>query len=108
MPDFSCENSFPRRAASTIKLKISIPYHRNKLVPQGLSRSAQGDVSGRVRGPRFSTQLPPLFIDNPFATNDHDVLLQIVEMLHSLDDVFNVERMFRYQDDVGPPVCRSE
>jgi hypothetical protein len=38
----------------------------------------------------------PLLVDDAFAADDDDVLLQIVENFYALDQVLHIERMLRH------------
>src|SRR5260370_4796838 len=49
-----------------------------------------------------------LFIHDAFTTNDNYILLQIVEMLYALNEVFDIKGMFRHKDDIRTSVGRSE
>src|SRR5260370_17009200 len=49
-----------------------------------------------------------LFIHDAFTTNDNYILLQIVEMLYALNEVFDIKGMFRHRYDIRTSVGRSE
>ena len=49
-----------------------------------------------------------LLVDDALAADDDDVLLQVVELLHPLDEQLDVERMLGHQDDVRLAVGRAE
>lgn len=106
--DFAGEDRFARRVASTIALKVAVPDHLDQLRPQGFRCAAQHEVAAGIRGSRFCTELIAVLVDNPFATNDDDILLKVVQILDPLDEQFDIERMFRDQDNVRLPVCCTQ
>src|ERR1700676_4495413 len=64
---------------------------------QCFRRPAQGNVSRRVRRPGFCSKFVPLLVDDAFATDNDDVLLQIVESFYAFHQVLDIERMFWHE-----------
>ena len=106
--DLPGEDRFTSRVPAPVELEIAVPDHRYQLVSQCFGRTAQGDVTGRIGGPGFRPEFVPLFVDDAFTADNDDVLLQIVEMLYAFDQVLDIQRMFRHQNDVRTSVGRSE
>src|SRR5260370_21260705 len=50
----------------------------------------------------------PCSIHDAFTTNDHYILLQIVDMLYALNEVFDIKGMFLHKYDIRTSVGRSE
>src|SRR5580704_7693514 len=106
--DLPGENRFSSRFPAPVKLEIAIPDHLDHLMAQGFGRAAQGDIPGRIGRPGFRPEFVPLLVDDAFTTDNNYVLLQIVELLHTLDQVFDIQRMFGDQNNVRAPVRRSK
>ena len=49
-----------------------------------------------------------MLVDDPFAADDHHVLLQFIDFQHALDQAIDVERRFGDEHDVGLAVRRSQ
>jgi hypothetical protein len=47
-----------------------------------------------------STQFAPAFIDYTFSADDHDVLLQLIELDYALHQTIHVQRRLGQQHDV--------
>src|SRR5262245_52316472 len=108
MSDFSSKDGFTCRSAASIALEISIAEKRDEFRTQCFSRAAQRKIAGWIRGRRHGAQLPTFFVDDAFAANDHDIFLKVIEVLHTFDDAFDLEWIFRDQNDVRLSISRPE
>src|SRR4030095_13332315 len=106
--NFTGEDGFAGGLAAPIELKVTVANHLNQPGSQCFGRAAQNHVAGRIGGFGFCTQFASLLVHNPLSANNDDVLLQIVDMFNPLDQMFDVERYFRDENDVGPAISGAK
>src|SRR5271165_406731 len=105
--DLSGKDRFPS-CSTPVLLEVLVADHQHHLVSHCFGCAAQRDVPRRISRLGFRPQFAALFIHDAFTANDNDILLQIVEMLYTLNEVFHIKRMFRHEDDVWTSVGRSK
>ena len=88
MSDLSGKDRFPT-CSTPVLLEVLVAEHC-------FGCAAQRDVPRRISRLGFRPQFAALFIHDAFTANDNDILLQIVEMLYTLNEVFHIKRMFRH------------
>src|SRR5262249_27774610 len=101
---FADKDGFPCGFTPAILLEIPITDHLNEPGPYGFPRPAQNDISRGISGFSFGAQFPALLIHDAFATYDHYILLQVVQVSDAIREHLQVRRMFRDQDNVRPAV----
>src|SRR6266478_404498 len=105
--DLSGEDRFTR-VPTPIELEIAVADHGHHLVSQRLGCATQGNVTCWISRFGLRAEFAALFIHDAFTTNDNYILLQIVEMLYALNEVFDIKGVFRHKDDIRTSVGRSE
>ena len=106
--DFAGEDRFPRRIASPVPLEVAVADQLDQFGPQGFRCSAQHEIASGIRGSRFRAKLIAFLVDDAFAAHNDDVLLKVIEILHTLHEQFDIERMFRDQDNVWLAIRRTQ
>ena len=104
MTNFTSEDRFPGRVTSTIELEIAIADHLNEFMSKRFRRAAQRDVPSWIGRPGLRAEFTTLLIHDSFATDDDDIFLQVIKMLNSLYQTFQIERMLRQENDVRATV----
>src|SRR4030095_11185172 len=89
---FSGKDRFLRRTAASIALKVAVADKVDQSFPQCVGRTGKYDIAPGICGSGFR-QFIPLLVDNSFPTDDHHILLKIVEVLHAIDETFDIDRM---------------
>src|SRR6185436_13614861 len=102
--DLPGEDGLTGGLPSSVELKILIADHLDELRAEGFGGPSQLHIAGGVGGLAFRAEFAAFLVDDAFAADDDHVLLKIVGVLHARDEVFEIERVFGHENDVGTAV----
>src|SRR5207244_332960 len=106
--DFTSEDGFAGGFAPAIELKISVANHLDEPGAERFGGASELDIARWIDGFGLGAQLAPLLVHDAFTTDDEDVFLQVIDMLHALTETFEIEGMLWHEHDVRPAIGGTE